>query len=394
MRPPLRRAAASALLVGLAASCATRASAAPDEGVAAAVAEARRIERDLVEALARLRSASVSVLNKTPLRDRDRSALLLGGVGSGVLVEVAGRVHVLTNHHVVSAARHLEVVTADGRSHPVRQIATDRRVDLALLAFEVPPTGLAAVRLDAQPAPDLREGTWVVATGNPFFLALDGQDVATLGVVSGMRPASANGYVETAIIQHDAEINPGNSGGPLWNLRGHLIGINGTIATRSVGQGSGPAHTGASFAVPYSALRDFLSGLGTGDRDRAVPARPPVVAAAPSAQGEERGAPPVVNPPGYLGIRYRTTRSAVGEATGAMVTGVAAASPAATGLDGSSLQPGDVITELEVNGRRTTIRTAGEFQQAIEPHPPGTLVQLRFWRGGHLRSWQGRLSRR
>jgi S1-C subfamily serine protease len=57
----------------------------------------------------------------------------------------------------------------------------------------------------------------VFATGNPFFLALDGRSVSTLGVVSGLNRVLGNArdHLYGNAIQHDAAVNPGNSGGPL-----------------------------------------------------------------------------------------------------------------------------------------------------------------------------------
>jgi serine protease Do len=338
---------------------------------------ARAVEAQMVRALDQVDDPTVSLLRKETLTDQRRglSSLVLGGVGTGVLVRHDGGVYVLTNHHVVSGADHMEAITSDGRRHRVRIVTGDRRVDLALLAFDQPAAGLAAIDVTAQGATGAREGSWVIATGNPFFLALDGRAVATWGVLSGSRPEDANSYVESPLLQHDAEVNPGNSGGPVWDLSGRLLGLNGTIATRSVGQGAGPSHTGASFAVPTATIRAFLAGT------RAP--RAPVVA--------HEAPPPVANPPGYLGIRYRSSSQAV---AGAEVTGVAAQSPAATGIGGASLQPGDVITELRVGEQVVQIRTAAEFQRALEHQPAGTVVWLRLWRQGREHAWQGRLTSR
>ncbi|MHC5012187.1 MAG: S1C family serine protease [Planctomycetota bacterium] len=378
------------LVLGLALGCGIFPNAAvadPTEAeLARALAEARGVEADVVQTLARVRRASVSILNKERLRARGSSALLLGGVGSGVLVRYRNEVWVLTNFHVVDDARHVEVVTSDGRSHRVRLRASDESIDLALLAFDRPPEDLYAITLAPDARPNLSEGTWVVATGNPFFLALDGLDVATLGVISGTRGEDANSYVEGDVLQHDAEINPGNSGGPLWNLRGELVGINGTIASRSRSQGSGPAYTGASFSVPLAEIQGFL---------RRVPdQRGSTVASAPSPGSRMQDPPPVVNPPGYLGIRYRTSRTPSGQPAGVVVTSVSERSPAAGNGGRGGLRPGDVITELVAAGRVSNIRTAGDLQSAIADSPPGTAVSIRFYRKGRPYAWNGVLTRR
>ncbi len=353
-----------------------------DELTTAERAEVHELERRIVRTVELVRGATVSVLAKTPATAAGGPGgrpLPLQAVGSGVLVRYRG-LFVLTNLHVVDSDATFEVVTADGRHFPVQVRARDRQGDLALLSFRTAPDSLRSVPLEGRRTPRPDDGSWVLATGNPFFLALDGRAVATLGVVSGLRPPDETTYVDAPTLQHDAEINPGSSGGPLWSARGELLGLNGTIATRSRAQGAGPAYTGASFAVPMERIQRFLASVT--EPSRPVEPRPDVVASLP---------PPVVRPTSLLGIRYTTETDGRGEPLGARVTSVLGPSPGRPSSGDGALLPGDVITGFATGGRAWRIRSAQDVHSVLRGLVPGTTVTLRFVRSGQTLRWTGRL---
>ena len=242
---------------------------------------ARGLEDEIVGALHAVEHAGVSVVGRHALHMNRRSGapMVLQGAGSGVLVDWNGT-WVLTNAHVVAEDGvgqdgQLEVVTSDGRSWPIEVRAVDRDRDLAVARLVRAPTTLRPVRVPAETGRRLDVGTWVSSSGNPFLLALDGRAAATLGIVSTMRPPRPGGFTTVPTVQHDAEVNPGNSGGPLWNLRGELLGINGSIATRTLGEdGRGAHYTGASFAIPLHEIRTFLTRALGPERRGSAPDRP------------------------------------------------------------------------------------------------------------------------
>src|SRR5262249_53163657 len=152
--------------------------------------------------------------------------------GSGFIVDPKGVV--LTNYHVVDGADQVEVVLADGRRFPSKEVKVDPKTDLAIVRIDAK-GDLPSLELGDSGAMEI--GDRVLAVGAPFRRA----GTVTHGIVSAKgRSLHMNMYED--FIQTDAAINPGNSGGPLVNLEGKVIGINAAIKSRSGGfQGVGLA---------------------------------------------------------------------------------------------------------------------------------------------------------
>jgi S1-C subfamily serine protease len=163
------------------------------------------------------------------------------GTGSGVVILDSGVI--LTNLHVVSGARRLQVVFADGTESEAAVVRTQPEHDLAVIRAATVPDDLTAATLTS--TRDLAPGHEVVAVGFPFGI---GPSV-TAGVVSGLRREfrSPEGQqVLTNLIQFDAAANPGSSGGPLVTTDGNVVGI----VTAILNPHSQGVFAGIAFAVP------------------------------------------------------------------------------------------------------------------------------------------------
>jgi putative serine protease PepD len=167
------------------------------------------------------------------------------GTGSGFLVDDTGRI--LTNNHVISGARELEVTLPDQSKYRAHVLTKDAGNDIALIKIS-PRKKLPFLRLgDSDP---LLVGQKVLAIGNPFGL----EGTLTTGIISslGRSLRDETGRTLENMIQTDAAINPGNSGGPLLDSHGNVIGID----TAIYGPGS---NIGIGFALPINRAKLMLN---------------------------------------------------------------------------------------------------------------------------------------
>ncbi len=170
------------------------------------------------------------------------------GLGSGFIINTLG--HVITNNHVVSGERELQVTvykkTAQGLQkveyEKVRILATSPLFDLALLQIDHADAGTFRP-LPVGDSEKLAQGQTVFAIGSPLGL----ERTVSQGIVS-LRNREIDGRV---YIQTTVQINPGNSGGPLLNLRGEVVGVNNMKAALM-------GVEGLAFAIPSSVLKFFL----------------------------------------------------------------------------------------------------------------------------------------
>lgn len=143
-----------------------------------------------------------------------------GGSGSGLIFTTDGLV--LTNHHVVAGCSRFKVITAQGEELVASLVASDEKLDVAVLrlagryrhkAFPRPP------RL-ASSSP-VKSGEKVFTVGHPLGGLLSSEAKYNDGTVSAM---SGMGD-DQRVMQISVPIQPGNSGGPLANSRGEVVGL-------------------------------------------------------------------------------------------------------------------------------------------------------------------------
>jgi S1-C subfamily serine protease len=250
------------------------------------------------------------------------------GLGSGIVFDTKG--DIVTNAHVVGAAKTFTVTTSTGKQFKASLVGTFDADDLAVI--KVSGAGLhPATFADSS---KLRVGDLAMAIGNPLGL----QSSVTQGIVSalGRQEPEGNGVVLQNAIQTSAAINPGNSGGALVNIGGSVIGIP-TLAAADPQLGG--AASGIGFAIPSNTVKSIATQL------------------VQHGHVINSGRP-------YLGVRIGDTGN------GVYIGTVTAGSPAAK----AGLKAGDVI--LSVDGKSTT--TSDELGTVLAGFKPGQTVTLKI----------------
>jgi S1-C subfamily serine protease len=140
------------------------------------------------------------------------------------------------------------------RSTPVKILATDANLDLALV--QLPHTVPTAV-VFREGAPRLGEG--VVVMGFPFSGLLSADAVVTTGIVSALAGMRDDRHQ----LQISAPVQPGNSGGPLLDPTGHLVGV---VVSKLDGVRmaslTGAIPENVNFAIKGEEARSFLRAHG------------------------------------------------------------------------------------------------------------------------------------
>jgi serine protease Do len=251
----------------------------------------------------------------------------VNGMGTGTIIDQRG--YILTNYHVVSDVRRIQVTLDDGRTYTADLIANDGKTDLAIIKIPAPKP-LPVIRIGT--SSDLMEGESVIALGNAFGY----QQTVTRGIVSALgrdvQVSDTQAYDD--LIQTDASINPGNSGGPLLNIDGEMIGVN--VAVRAGAQGIG-------FAIPIDDALKIAATLLNVQR----------------LQNKWHGL--VTQAPAELGGPLRVTK-------------VESASPA----DAAGLQAGDEIVQI---GAMPVTRPL-DLERALLDRTVGEALTVRVRRGG------------
>lgn len=173
-------------------------------------------------------------------------------LGSGFVFDKQGRI--ITNHHVVSDSKSVDVTFIDGNRYVASVIGSDPFNDIAVIDItQNISEKLNPLRLGNSSAVEV--GDQVIAIGNPYGLA----GSMTVGIVSQKgRLISTEGsaFSIPSVIQTDALINPGNSGGPLINDNEEVIGMN----TAGVLSDSG-SFSGIGLAVPSNTISKIVPVL-------------------------------------------------------------------------------------------------------------------------------------
>ncbi len=193
-----------------------------------------------------LAKAQTETFDARPLNDpRFDSVVVIynpeGSLGSGFFIRSDV---VLTNWHVIEGVQYVEMKMYDGQETFGKVIASDARLDLALIKVQ---TRGKPVKFYMENTIDLGHALEII--GHPLGLEYS----ITRGVVSAVRyytSVNLPGAKEFLMIQTDAATSPGNSGGP-WFLGDEVVAI---TSWGRVDEGS----ENLNFGVHYSEVLKFL----------------------------------------------------------------------------------------------------------------------------------------
>lgn len=215
-----------------------------------------------------------------PLIDPEDPAFVPTEFASGVIVSAEG--DILTCYHALGDPNENDYfVWSKGRSHPA---SVHKTPSPAQISAGDPWTDLAILKIDGADLPvmpmgdatELRRGDFVVALGNPYAIARDGQASASFGIVANLHRAAGENAsnqqrdqeMQTAeesihrygtLIQTDARLNLGTSGGALLNLKGEMVGLTTSLAAVA------GYEQAAGYAIPIDpAMQDAIETLRQG----------------------------------------------------------------------------------------------------------------------------------
>lgn len=205
-----------------------------------------KIFKDVQGSVVQITRENAPTSNDTPSDENVTS------LGSGFVFDKQGRI--ITNHHVVSDSKSVDVTFIDGNRYVASVIGSDPFNDIAVIGItQNISEKLNPLKLGNSSSVEV--GDQVIAIGNPYGLA----GSMTVGIVSQKgRLISTEGsaFSIPSVIQTDALINPGNSGGPLINDNEEVIGMN----TAGVLSDSG-SFSGIGLAVPSNTISKIVPVL-------------------------------------------------------------------------------------------------------------------------------------
>jgi len=284
----------------------------------------------------------------TPIRD----------LGSGFIINANGEI--LTNHHVISGSREVEVTLPDQTKYRADVLVRDQQDDLALIRIR-PKKDLPFLHLgDSE---KLQVGQKVLAIGNPFGYEL----TLTTGVVSALGRKVQGGPREPVLegmIQTDAAINSGNSGGPLLDSSGNVIGINTAILG-----GEGRGNIGIGFALPISRAKTMLDDYRAGRSFR--PARLGITVMYVAGDWAE-----ALDLPRQGGLLIQD----IGEGSAAQAGGLRGARQLEVIGNAQVGVGGDLITAVEGN----PVDSQDSLSRVLAKKRAGDMLKLTVYRNGRL----------
>jgi S1-C subfamily serine protease len=264
--------------------------------------------------------------------------------GTGMVLTSDGEV--LTNNHVIDGATSISVTDlGNGRTYGAQVVGYDRTADVAVLQLESA-SGLRTVSVGS--SSNVTVGEAVAGIGNAG--GTGGTPSLAEGTITGLDQSitatdQESGTTETlsGLLQTDADIEAGDSGGPLVDASGQVIGMD--TAGSSGSSGFGATSGTEAYAIPIDTAVALARQVEAGNASTTVH----------------------VGSTAMLGVEVLAAASST-SASGAVVAGVEAGTPAAT----AGLAEGDVITSIG----GVPVNSSDTLAAALLAHHPGDSVAV------------------
>ena len=285
--------------------------------------------------------------------DTDTNTEQVSSEGSGVIYKKEGNfAYLVTNTHVISGAKKVDIRLADGTKVPGEIVGSDTYSDIAVVKIVADKVTTVAEFGDSD---QLTVGETAIAIGSP--LGSEYANTVTQGIVSSLNRnvslKSEDGQaISTKAIQTDTAINPGNSGGPLINIQGQVIGI----TSSKIATNGGTSVEGLGFAIPSNDAINIINQL---EKNGKV-TRP--------ALGIQ-----MVNLSNLSSTDLQRLNVPSSVTAGVVVRSVITSMPA-----NGHLQQYDVITKVDDKA----ISSTTELQSALYSHSIGDSMTITYYRNG------------
>lgn len=293
----------------------------------------------VVQAVKEVGPAIVGITTRVYDRDMFNRRVEVGqSVGSGVLFDKKG--YIVTNNHVVSGSKEVNVSLSSGKTVPGKVVGTDPSTDLAVVKIEGSDDLPVATFGDSDA---LQVGETAIAIGNP--LGLEFQGTVTVGVISALNRSLYDIDQRFKLIQTDAAINPGNSGGALVTADGKVVGINSAKIAKEGVEGMG-------FAIPINSAKGIIQQLISNGK---------VIRAYLGVYAADKD----------IAQRYGYNWDHDG---GVLVMKIASRSP----MSLTDIRPGDYI--LAIDGQ--SFDTVKGMREILDNHKPGDRIKVTYEHNG------------
>ena len=192
-----------------------------EQNSAAVTQTTSKNENSTTQAVDKVKDAVVSIITYsensqggfvgTDDTDTDSNTEQINSEGSGVIYKKDGDdAYIVTNTHVISGAKKVDIRLADGTKVPGEIVGSDTYSDIAVVK-------------------------------------ISSEKVSTVAEFGDSSQLSVG----------DTAINPGNSGGPLINIQGQVIGI----TSSKIASNGGTSVEGLGFAIPANDVKNIIKQL-------------------------------------------------------------------------------------------------------------------------------------